>query len=151
MLHNCFLMYVKWYCNLFLCVDRVYPNDIFPRFYSFFSPPFPFLKRKRRTKIKNSFSLLPSFRFIFNFLSSISFVLPFFRNKRRKKPENYRLPFSLILILGKGIWRAKIHESVLFNFHFRSPIPVLFTPISFFQKEEEREDREKGEERKTEK
>ena len=120
-------------------------------FYSLFSPSFPHSRGKRRTKIKIAFSLLPSFRFIFNFLSSISFVLPFFRNKRRKKPENYRLPFSLILILGKGIWRTKIHESVLFNFHFRSPFSILFTPISFFQKEEEREDREKGRGRKTEK
>ena len=77
----------------------------------------------------NSLNLWCDFGPPFLFYPRFPFLL------KRKKPENYRLQFSFILILERGNLEKEVKEIILFDFRSHFFISFLFPfpfPISSF-------------------
>ena len=147
--HNCFSTYVKWYFGLFWSVDRVHPNDIFNQlcfFILFLFFPISPSKGKRRTKIKRVFFLLPPFSFYLQFFSSILFVLPFFRNDKKKETWKLSTPIFFHTHIRERIWRGKLRR--LFFLIFVSISLSRFFSRSLFPSFKNRKRKGEGERRR---
>ena len=123
MFHNYFIIYVKEYLDLFSNVNRVHPNDMFNQlcfFILFLFFPISPSKGKRRMKIKSVFFLLPPFSFYLQFFSSILFVLPFFRNDKKKETWKLSTPIFFHTHIRERIWRGKLRRLIFLIFVFIS-------------------------------
>ena len=134
-----------FFCSLHLNKGKRNPISLH------FRPHFLFEEGKEDRKSERRF-LFPSFSFYLQFFSSILFVLPFFRNDKKKEAWKLSTPIFFHTYIRRefGFGDVEVGEMILFNFHLCFLFSISFSLFSFYKKKWKGKRKRKFKERKWE-